>query len=223
MRLWVRVVVLASIAVAVQAKPTQTDVLSLVEKNFNRIHDYKVDITVSVDSPQVHMPRSTATVYFKQPDKVKIVPKEGFVMLPQQVVPSNPVKGLRSNYKVTYTGNTKVNGADAYVVKMVPRLQVSNGVMKLYVEKNRGIILATDSSSGAMSFKTIWTYVSVDSKYWLPSEVRIDMKGIFPEKAFDPREMRVRQPQSGTGKAVVKFANYRVNRGIPDSVFSRGR
>jgi outer membrane lipoprotein-sorting protein len=207
-------------AAGVQAKQTGADVLSLVEKNYKGIKDYKVDVTVSVKSPQLNMPRSVATLYYKEPNKTKIVPKEGFMMLPKDAFPGNPVNAIKAGFNTTLVGSAKFSGSDVYVLKLVPKEQRSQSTMKLYVEKNRGLILGADANNGDAYLKSKWSYTRVDGKYWLPSEIKMEMSGTLSDPAFDPREMKVKAPKSGKGTGNVKFSNYKVNKGIPDKVFS---
>lgn len=205
---------------AVQAKPTASDILSLVEKNYCPIRDYTVDVEVSVDSPQMKMPRSTATVYYKCPDKVRLVPREGFMLLPKNAFPGNPVSAIKKNFSASYTGMCEVAGEPTYVLKLVPRTDEAPGVMKLLVEKKRGVIVGMDSDSSETKLKSRWSYARVDGKYWLPSQINVEMSGTMPAQASKPREVSRKPARSNKGTALVKFKNYRINKGISDSIFA---
>jgi len=212
-----------ALAAAARPKPAPADVIGLLERNYASIHDYSADIEVSVDSPQLHMPRSAATLYFKRPDRMKIVPKEGFAVLPKDVFPGDPVRSIKQNFRLERLDSAKVGNEPVYVLSLVPKTTDVRGAMKLFVEKRRGIIIGTDADVGGAKFKSRWTYARVEGKYWLPSEIRIEMSGAMSTPVFDPREVKIKPPKSGKGTTLVRFSDYKINRGIPDSVFAEGK
>lgn len=206
-------------ALSAQAKPSSTEVLAQVEKNYKTIRDYRVDVEVSVESTQVHMPTTKATVYYKRPDKVRVVANEGFAMLPKDAFPGNPVDQIKANFDTAYAGSAKLGGAPVHVLKLVPKTSQAQGTMRLYVEKRRSIIMGMDTETQGAKFGSRWSYVRVDGKYWLPSRIKVEMSGSMVPQAFDPDEGKVKPARSGKGTALITFKNYRVNKGVPDSVF----
>jgi outer membrane lipoprotein-sorting protein len=166
------------------------------------------------------MPKGTGTIYFKRRDKFKLEPGDGFMVLPKEAFPGNPVDAIRTNFTVSYAGSAKVDNEPVHVLKLVPKTQDAGGAVQLYVEKRRGLILKADSANaGGADMKSRWTYVRADGKYWMPQQIRVNMSGVMSPQAFDPRDMKTKPPKSGKGTATVKFSNYRINKGIPDSVF----
>jgi outer membrane lipoprotein-sorting protein len=202
-----------------QAKMTAEDVVAQIEKNYNAIRDYRADVEVTINSPQVHMPKLKATIYFKRPNKIKLIAKEGFAVLPKDAVSGDPARWMKTNFKMSYLGSGRVAGEPVHVLRLVPKTTEVQGTTKLLVEKRRGLILGTETEAGGASFRSRWTYTRVDGKYWLPSEIRTEMSGAMSTRIFDPDKMKVAPPKAGKGTALVRFSNYTVNRGIPDSVF----
>ena len=80
--------------------------------------------------------------------------------------------------------------------------------------------------------KSEWRYARVDEKYDLPrriqAEVTVPRAAGFQSNDPDERPRRNRARASGPGlssgtqtmRATLTFSNYRVNKGIPDSVFT---
>lgn len=204
---------------AVPSRPKAPDVLALVEKNYKGINDYSVDVTASVKSPQMHVPKSEATIYYKKPDKVKIAAKEGFAVLPNTFT-GNPVAEIRKNFTVTYGGAAEIGKEPVYVLNLKPKTMKAKGEMKLFVEKRRGLILKALTEVGGMKLTSKWSYSKVDGKYWMPSRIKIDMTGMTPDSSIDPAEGRVKPSAAESGTAEVKFSNYRINKGIADKVFT---
>lgn len=211
--------ILLSSSVA-QAKPTSAQVLAQVERNYAAIRDYSADVEVAINSPQVHAAKTKATIYYKRPNKLKLVAREGFAVLPRDAFPGNPVAAIRANFDVAYGGSGKAGGEPVHVLKLVPKTSQAERTMKLLVDKRRGLIVGTEAEFGAAKFSSRWTYVRVDGRYWLPSQIKVEMSGAMSRPVFDPDEIKVVPPKSGKGTALVTFSNYRVNKGIPDSVFT---
>ncbi|MBI2843939.1 MAG: hypothetical protein HYX78_11115 [Armatimonadetes bacterium] len=219
------IALVAAVAVgsAGKSKITSADVLARVERNYAAIRDSRVDVEVTIDSPQVRMPKSTGAVCFKRPDKVKVIAKDGLMVMPKDVFPGDPVAAIKRQFDTAYDGTTTVDGVAVYVLNLVPRSTEVNSKMKLFVEKRRGLIVGSEASVGGGTFKSRWTYARIDGKYWLPSKIKVEMDGALSQPAFDPDQMKMKPPKSGKGTAVVKFSNYRINKGIPDSVFEDER
>lgn len=195
-------------------KITADSVLQLIEKNFSGVKDYKVDVELSADleSPRVHISKSRATIYFKRPDKVKVTAKEGFALLPE-VFPGDPVAAIKQKFKVEYAGSDKIDKEPVHVLKLIPKTTDADGTMKIFVEKRRGLILGTDMQSAQLAIKSRWSYQQVNKKFWLPSKITMEMIGAASSNKVEPSK-------PGKGTAVINFKNYKVNKGIPDSIFS---
>ena len=71
--------------------------LEKVKEKFEKIENYKADITVKVDIPYIKMPERNATLYFKQPDKIHIE-SEGFAMLPKEGINFSPISLFESEH-----------------------------------------------------------------------------------------------------------------------------
>ncbi|MEN6520016.1 MAG: hypothetical protein ABFD46_02550 [Armatimonadota bacterium] len=209
---------ITAVAVAAPGRPKASDVLDAVQKNYSSINDYRVDMTVSVKSQEVHISNNKATVYYKKPDKVKVAAKEGFAVLPKTFA-GNPVAEIRKNFTAVYDCADKIGKEPVHVLKLKPKTTRAGGSMKLYVEKRRGLILKTLTEASGMKMTSSWSYKKVDGKYWLPSRIKIDMNGM--ESGRKPGHHKGREvPQAaGSGTAEVKFSNYKINKGIPDKVF----
>jgi outer membrane lipoprotein-sorting protein len=216
---WLPLVILAVPACA--AKTTAADVIARVEKAFSGVHDYQADAVISVNSPQLHVSDSRATIYFRRPDKVKVVANEGFAVMPSEAVPGDPARWLRDNFTCKYAGSGAYHGQPADVLKLTARTVAVPGEMKVWIEKKRGVILGTESNTNGLTARSQWNYTLVDGKYWMPARVKMEMSGTLSGAVFDPHEGKVSPPKKGNGTATVTISNYRINKGVPDSVFKR--
>jgi outer membrane lipoprotein-sorting protein len=208
----------AAAVIAAPSRPKASDVLDRIQKNYSSINDYRVDVSVSMKSRDVHIPKSDAIIYYKKPNKVKVAAKEGFTLLPKTFT-GNPVTEIKKNFTATYEGAAKVGKEPVHVLKLKPKTTQAGGTMKLYVEKRRGLILKTLTEFSDTKMISNWSYSKVDGKYWLPSRIKIDMAGMSSGPKPDHPRGRTMPPAVGNGTAEVKFSNYRINKGIPDKVF----
>ncbi|MEN6371409.1 MAG: hypothetical protein ABFD64_05275 [Armatimonadota bacterium] len=210
---------IAAVAVAAPVHPKASDVLDAVQKNYSSVNDYKVDVTVSVKSQDMHIPKNEATVYYKKPDKVKIKAKEGFAVLPKTFT-GNPVAEIKKNFTAVYDCAAKIGKEPVHVLKLKPKTTQAGGSMKLYVEKRRGLILRTLAEVNGMKMTSSWSYKKVDGKYWMPSRIKVDMNGM-PSDPVSGQFRRKKAPQTAVNStAELQFSNYRINKGIPDKVFA---
>ena len=207
----------SAIVAPVQAKTASAKVIKQVEQTFSKVKDYKAEANMSIDSSQMHVKDSKATIYFKRPDKVRVIAKEGFPMIPNEAVPGDPAKWIRDNFVPALEGGGNYKGAPAHVLKLVGKNDRVPTTMRMWVEKRRGLIIGTESNSDGMKVKSDWSYKLVDGKYWLPSQVNVEMSSTT--KVRSPENSGHQKPVRGT--AVIKITDYKVNKGVPDTVFKR--
>lgn len=211
-------VLITTAAGAAPSGPSASDVLSHVEKNYSGINDYRADVTISVKTPQMHIPKNQATIYYKKPDKVKVAAKEGFAVLPN-TFPGNPVTEIKRNFAVTLDGAATVGKEPVYVLNLKPKTTQAGGTMKIYVEKKRWLIIKTLAEAGGTKITSEWSYTKAEGKYWLPSRIKFNFSGMMSGSSFGPDERVGKPPIAGNGTAEIRFSNYKVNKGISDNVF----
>ena len=59
------------------------EIITNVKNKFETVKDYQVDLKIEVDMEFLRVPKVSATVYFKQPDKMKMDSKD-FAVLPKE-------------------------------------------------------------------------------------------------------------------------------------------
>ena len=64
-------------------------ILDSLKTRLDGIEDYSAEIEIEVDVDFINMPKKHATIYFKQPDRIRFRSKE-FIMLPK--------RGLNNNF-----------------------------------------------------------------------------------------------------------------------------
>jgi len=202
-----------------QADPAA--LIDRVQKQFDRVNDYRADLRAEVDMKGLSVPEMKATVFYKKPDRMH-VESEGFAMLPRDAVAFRPTMFEKDQYDMVIQGKETIRGHECVKVRLFARSDtIRLQRVMLYVDPARDLILRADiDPERGSSAQVTMTYTQVNGTYWLPARIEVEMDA----------PMRFRRPgmnrQTGDtaekekpARIVVRYSNYSVNRGIPDSVF----
>jgi outer membrane lipoprotein-sorting protein len=204
-------------------------ILEEVKNNFSRIQDYEVDIKIKVDVDFIKVPDSEAKIYYKQPNKVNIE-SEGFALIPREGLDFSPLALLKNEYAAFYQKEEIIDGHKTTVIKVIPLNDASDVILStLWVDDEKKFIRKIESStkiSGTFSIEL--EYDNPESDLPLPSSMIFTFnvesmnlpKGISGD-LNESSTSRQKTPGTTTGKVFISYYNYKVNKGIPDSVFEK--
>ena len=91
-------------ALSIHTKAQQKDpyaILEDVKSKFGLIEDYTVDALIKVDVNFLRVPETQATIYFKQPDKVRMM-SDGFALLPKEGINFSPLRLLKNDFSAIF-------------------------------------------------------------------------------------------------------------------------
>lgn len=222
--------VLITTATAQQARlPAADDVLKNMERTFAPIQDFSVTVIGDVNMESIRVPRTTATMYFKRPDKVHFV-SPTFSIIPREGMSPNP-EHLRSEYDATMVGREDLGGRSVLKLQLAAR----NPKVRL-----RQVFIWVDPSGWTLVKLASMPYEGrtislefetglVDGKYWLPSSLTALFGSVgekaeplfkVPEGAPNPApQFEELQRSFRSGVVTFTYRDYRVNTGLPDSLF----
>ncbi len=203
------------------ASPAQ--LLERVQQQHDRVRDYQVDISATVDMERMQVPEMNARLYFKQPDKVHIE-SDGFAMLPRDAVSFRPSMFDTEQYDMVIQGTETIRGIRCTKLKLLAtsdtvRLQRA----MLYIDTKRDIVLRMDADPGAgASAMADFTYTKVNGMYWLPKAITLEMDSPM---SFRRPGVKRKSKDSAPAKAKItlSYTHYVVNKGIPDSRFKNSK
>jgi outer membrane lipoprotein-sorting protein len=200
-------------------------ILDEVKKTFNKVQDYVVDVNIKVDVDFIKAPETKATIYFKQPDKVHFE-SESFAMLPKEGLDFSPMGFLKEKYTAIYEKADTVDGYKTDVIKVIPLVDETNVVLTtLWIDESRYIIRKVQSTlKMGGTFAIELKYDNPKMNYALPSSMiftfNIERMNLPKGMAGELNENKSKdEKKKTTGKVYVTYSNYKVNKGIPDSVF----
>ncbi len=204
-------------------EPDAQEILRKITERFNQVRDYTADIAAEIRFEKMRFPKMEAVLYFRQPDKIAVEPKEGsFAMIPRDAVGFNPNLLMKENYDAVVQGRKAVGGADCWKVKLLARSDtVRMQRLMLYVDPQYWIarrISVTPDKGGTVD--ALFDYQLQEGRYLMWSKITLSMDV--------PTLGRMRPPQGAAaegqkGTVTVSYSNYRINKGISDEVFNRAK
>jgi len=213
-----------SLGVSNPQKKDPDHILDEVKRTFNKVQDYVVDVNIKVDVDFIKAPETKATIYFKQPDKVHFE-SESFAMLPKEGLDFSPMGFLKEKYTAIYEKADTVDGYKTDVIKVIPLVDETNVVLTtLWIDESRYIIRKVQSTLKMGGTFAIELKYDNSMKYPLPSSMiftfNIERMNLPKGMTGELNENKSKdEKKKTTGKVYVTYSNYKVNKGIPDSVF----
>ena len=205
------------------------EILDKVKEEFSKVKDYEVNVNIKVDVDFLKVPDAQATIYYKHPDKIRLK-SEGFALLPKEGLNFAPYSFLQGDYTAVFDKAQDIDGNPCYLIKVIPLGDRGNLILTtLWIDKQRYIIRKIESTTKTNGTFTIDLQYDNKQKYPLPASM------IF---AFNVQKMRMPMEITGdmsgegkehsgkrnkdrttTGKVYINYSDYKVNIGLPDSVF----
>jgi len=172
------------------------------------VEDYTADVTVSVDSPNLQIPRRTVRVWYKRPDKVH-VESSGITVLPRDaLLLGNLGRHIAQYAQASFNGIGTLRGRPVHSIKLTPiDAGPGTGRVLVWIDSERYLLLKSEIWRGGTRMITVTFEYTQAGGHPMPSRIVATVA---------PGAMTGRDEG---GRIEMSFANYRVNAGIPDSVF----
>lgn len=195
-------------------------IIKNAKNTFSIVKDYSVDATVKIEANFIKVPDMNVKIFFKQPDKVHIQSQE-FALLPKTGLNYSPSSIFYGKYSSFYVKEDTIDGAKTYVVKIIPLEDNGDVILTtLWIDKSQFVIRKIESSTKTNgTFTILLNYNFLTNKYPLP---------VFMKFSFDVNRMnlvprgedfRRNEVKNIRGNILVTYSNYKVNKGIPDTIF----
>jgi outer membrane lipoprotein-sorting protein len=214
---------------SVQAQKTDT-ILNKVREKLQQVKDYQAEASMQINVPFLQVPDSKVSVYFKHPDKFRIIQTKGVSIIPRGGLNMNlhslldPKENMAIDAGIAVADKETLN-----VVKLLPTKEEGDVVLStLYIdEKNflvKRIITAT-KQNGMYTIDLIYgKYIS----WALPDELifSFDTKDYKLPKGMtfdydDDIKPDTTKTKSGKGEVKILFQKYIINKGLSDAYFQQ--
>ncbi len=200
--------------------------LDSVKNKFNKVNDYTADIKIKVNVTFIKIPVKDGKLYFKKPDKIKLVSK-GFAMLPKRGMNFTFNELFEKKYSAIFMKNEIINKINTYVVKIIPLDESADILLAtIWIDRKTQTIRKIDAVSKSNgNFVTLFDYPVKANPFDLPSQLTFTFEvtkatlpmGVTGDFGGEKPKVKDNKPQKAT--LSISYANYIVNKGIADSFF----
>lgn len=204
------------------------DLISKVQAKLEKVNDYTAKGKLKTNVVFIKAPVASVKVYYKKPDKMKIVNEKGISFIPKGSVNINLAKFLSAagKYEIVDAGKEATTGLR--ILKLLPTDENSDIVLStLYIDEKAELILKaknTTRDNGTyeleMSYgkyatfglpdKVIFSFNTKD--YKLPKGVTFDYDDGSEKKQEDNLKNK-------KGKVEITYSEYLINKGVDDAIF----
>jgi len=213
--------VLTSVSPAIEPEV----VVKNLRDSFSQINDYTVQIHAEADIKSMQIPPMDVIVYFKQPDKIHFK-STGFAMLPREGLFFNPDRLTGENFYMTLTSDS-LNESTQFKLEFIPKNeQIQARKLIIWVDPARWVVSRIQTISWQGQTTQInFEHRLIEKKYWLPQSAVIDvnLSGFrgFADRMGMPDRNSAKEDSmpAKNGVITVKFSKYKINSGLPDSIF----
>jgi len=210
--------------------PAQTpqELINKVKTKLETVNDYTVKGKLKTNVVFIKAPIASVKVYYKKPDKMKIVNENGISFIPKGSVNINLAKFLAGsgNYEIVDAGTEPTTGLK--ILKLLPSDENAEIVLStLYIdEKTELIIKAKNTTRDNGTYELEMSYGKYIA-YGLPDKVIFSFntkdyklpKGV----TFDYDDGAEKKPDENLknkkGKVEITYTEYLINKGVNDSIF----
>jgi outer membrane lipoprotein-sorting protein len=214
----------------VYSQKNANTIIQAVYNKLQKAKDYSVEANIKVDMPLVRILPVNVTIYFKQKDKLKvvsksiaIVPRQGFDQISRVLADTN-------SFTAIIQGTEMIDAVQTNIVNVIPMSDTSDMILgKFWIDPEQSVILKSQITS--RSNGTIETEYSYGSQmnYGLPDKMifSVDVnkfrmpKSVTDEINKSDSDKEEKNNGNKKGKIYITLTGYKVNQGIPDSVFTK--
>jgi outer membrane lipoprotein-sorting protein len=215
---------------SIQEAKSQTpdELLQGIKDKMEKVNDYEARGSLKTNVAFIKAPVAGVKIFYKKPDKMKIVNEKGISFIPKGSVNINLTRLLTAsgNYEIIDGGKETATGFR--ILKLLPTDENSEIVLStLYIDEKMQLVRKaknTTRDNGTyeleMSYgqyaayglpeKVIFTFNT--KEYKLPKGVTFDYDDGSKKKPDDSLKNK-------KGKVEITYASYKLNKGIDDSVF----
>ncbi|MBL0342352.1 MAG: hypothetical protein IPP71_16455 [Bacteroidetes bacterium] len=214
-----------STSINAQEKNAQ-EILGRVSKKFQIINEYEANVTIKVDVDFIKIPIKKGTIWFMQPDKIK-VKTPGFSLLPKRGMNFTPNQVFKGNYTAIYIREEKIETIATHVIKIIPDNEQDEVILStVWVDVERNVIRKLESTTkneGTISM--VFKFGTPIKKFDLPDQILFTFdlrKNELPlglTGDFESTPNKDKKLKNSKGTVTISYLEYFVNQGRAKSIF----
>jgi outer membrane lipoprotein-sorting protein len=203
--------------------------IAKVKAKLDKVNDYEAKGLMKTNVVFIKAPVAAVKIYYKKPDKLKIVNESGISFIPKGSVNVNLNNLVMSDQGFDVVDAGKEAGSSLRMIKLLPKDENSDVVLStLYIDETQSLIRkakTTTREQGTYELEMIYgkyaaygladklVFVFNTKDYKLPKGVTFDYDDGSKKKAQDEK-MKNRK-----GKVEIQYKSYIINKGVSDLIF----
>ena len=207
---------------------TPGELINKIKAKLEKVNDYTAKGKLKTNVVFIKAPVASVKVYYKKPDKMKIVNEKGISFIPKGSVNINLAKFLSAvgNYEIVDAGKEATTGLR--ILKLLPSDENSDIVLStLYIDEQAELIRKAKNTTRDNGTYELEMSYGKYSSYGLPDRVIFSFntkdyklpKGV----TFDYDDGSEKKPaddlKNKKGKVEISYSEYVINKGVDDSIF----
>ena len=199
-----------------------------IKAKLEKVSDYTAKGKLKTNVVFIKAPIASVKVYYKKPDKMKIVNEKGISFIPKGSVNINLAKFLSATGKYEIVDAGKEANTGLRILKLLPTDENSEIVLStLYIDEKAALIRKAKNTtrdngtyelemnygkyaSFGLPDKVIFSFNTKD--YKLPKGVTFDYDDGTGKKQEDNLKNK-------RGKVEITYSEYLINKGVDDAIF----
>ncbi len=228
----IRIFIFCAAIVMMKTSFSQTgnDLLLAVREKLEKVNDYEAKGKLKTNVVFIKAPVASVKVFYKKPDKMKIVNESGLSFIPKGSVNINLTKFLSEsgNFEVIDAGKEAATGYR--ILKLLPSDEQSEIVLStLYIdEKTELVRKAKNTTRDNGTYELEMTY-GRQAAYALPDKVIFSFntkeyrlpKGVTFDYDDGSKKKTDVSMKNKKGKVEITYTSYIINKGIDDKIFAK--
>ena len=207
---------------------TPEELLNKVKAKLEKVNDYTAKGKLKTNVVFIKAPIASVKLYYKKPDKMKILNEDGISFIPKGSVNINLANFLTGAGKFEIVDGGKEANTDLRILKLLPSDENSDIVLStLYIDEKAELVKkAKNTTRDNGTYELEMSYDKYAS-YGLPDKVIFSFntkeyklpKGV----TFDYDDGTQKKPDDALknkkGKVEITYSEYQVNKGVDDAIF----
>jgi outer membrane lipoprotein-sorting protein len=207
---------------------TPEELINKVKARLEKVNDYTAQGKLKTNVVFIKAPIASVKVYYKKPDKLKIVNEKGISFIPKGSVNINLAKFLSGSgtYEIVDAG--KEAKTNLRILKLLPSDENSDIVLStIYIDEKEELIKkAKNTTRDNGTYELEMTYGKYSS-YGLPDKVIFSFntkdyklpKGVTFDYDDGSEKKSGEEIKNKKGRVEITYSEYSINKGVDDTIF----
>jgi len=225
---FISVIIMSLLSTPLKAQPAE-DIIKKVKAKLDKVNDYEAKGKLKTNVVFIKAPVASVKIYYKKPNKLKILNESGISFIPKGSVNINLNNIFSNNSEYDLIDGGKDATTGLRIIKLLPKEDTSDIVLStLYIDEQLALIRKTKTTTRdngsyelemfygkyiefGLADKVIFSFNTRD--YKLPKGVTFDYDNGGKK---NPEGDKLK---NNKGSVEISYTNYSINKGVPDSVF----